>query len=781
MDRRFTTFAILAALVFVANQLIFTYFFPPKPQPKADPKAVAIAKAEAEAKQKEAAKAGNAAPEGEKPEQAEAAADAKPAEKADDNAADKNAVVEAAEEPQWGSLGSADPASPYRVLVTWTNQGAAIERLELNSARYHDLEDRHGYLGRLEPADAPRGDGASIHVVGAGTPAAVAGLQAGDVIKSIDDEIVTSADSLIEALGTTKPDQKIEITIDRKGEPQKLSALLTWHPLQVIRPEYETKALDVVRPGKHDPFSFLTTIQQLGDRTLGDDLSELGGVHLHDSAWKVIAANADIVKFQKELPKLGLLVTKTFRLAKVPDDQLADADYPAYNLYLDVAIKNVGKKEQKVAYRLQGPTGLPTEGAWYANKVSHSWGSAGMRDVIVQFDGGTLDQITCTELSDPEFKRSFASSPLDFIAVDGIYFASAVLPQKDKPGDVLFAEVKPIRVGAIPTDKARYKMTNISFRLDSVSADLQPDGLLEHHHQLFAGPKKPALLTQYGTPESNLGKLIYYGYFGIVARPMLAILHAFYHIVHNYGLAIIMLTVLVRGCMFPVSRKQALGAQKMQELQPEIKRLQEKYKNDTKKKTEAQQELFRQHKYNPLSGCLPALVQLPIFVGLYRSLMVDVELRQAPLFGENIRWASNLSAPDMFWNWTGLMPEFITHGTGFFALGPYLNILPLVTVGLFLWQQRMFMPPPADEQAALQQKMMQYMMIFMGIMFFKVASGLCIYFIASSIWGICERKLLPKKTPVVAGAGDTSVALDISRNGGNNGAAAGKKRQRGRR
>jgi YidC/Oxa1 family membrane protein insertase len=215
-------------------------------------------------------------------------------------------------------------------------------------------------------------------------------------------------------------------------------------------------------------------------------------------------------------------------------------------------------------------------------------------------------------------------------------------------------------------------------------------------------------------------------------------------------------------------------------LQPEIKRIQEKYKNDTARKTKEQQDLFRQHNYNPLSGCLPALVQLPIFVGLYRSLMVDVELRQAPLFGENIRWASNLAAPDMFWNWTAVMPEFVTHGTGFFALGPYLNILPLVTVGLFLWQQRMYMPPPADEQAALQQKMMQYMMIFMGIMFFKVASGLCVYFIASSIWGISERKFLPKKTPAGGlAAGTDSLALSTSPQ--TNGAAASKKRQRGRK
>jgi YidC/Oxa1 family membrane protein insertase len=209
--------------------------------------------------------------------------------------------------------------------------------------------------------------------------------------------------------------------------------------------------------------------------------------------------------------------------------------------------------------------------------------------------------------------------------------------------------------------------------------------------------------------------------------------------VRNYGLAILMLTVLVRGCMFPLSRKQALGAQKMQELQPEIRRIQEKYKNDMEGRTKAQQELFRKHNYNPFSGCLVLFVQLPIFVALYRSLMVDIELRQAPLLSQGIRWCSNLAAPDMLFDWSGFMPGFLLGW-----LGPYFNLLPILTVVLFIVQQKMFMPPAVDEKAAQQQKMMQYMMVFIGVMFFKVASGLCIYFIASSLWGLAERKLLPK-------------------------------------
>jgi YidC/Oxa1 family membrane protein insertase len=238
--------------------------------------------------------------------------------------------------------------------------------------------------------------------------------------------------------------------------------------------------------------------------------------------------------------------------------------------------------------------------------------------------------------------------------------------------------------------------------------------------------------------------LVDYGWFHWVAVPMVKMLHFFYAVFRNYGIAIILLTAVVRLCMFPLSRKQALGAQKMQELQPEIKKLQEKFKNNVEGRTKAQQELFRKHNYNPLGGCLLVFFQLPVFVALYRSLMVDVELRQAPLISESIRWCSNLAAPDMLYDWSRFMPDWVVSGSGMLGLGPYFNILPILTIVFFLWQQKKMMPPPTDENAAMQQKVMKYMMVFMGILFYKVASGLCLYFIVSSLWGMGERKFLPK-------------------------------------
>jgi YidC/Oxa1 family membrane protein insertase len=154
-----------------------------------------------------------------------------------------------------------------------------------------------------------------------------------------------------------------------------------------------------------------------------------------------------------------------------------------------------------------------------------------------------------------------------------------------------------------------------------------------------------------------------------------------------YVFAIISLTVLVRGCMFPLSRKQAISAAKMKELQPKINELKVKYGEDKQKIAQAQMELWRKHNINPLGGCFPLVFQLPVFIALYTALNTA-------------------------------------------------------------------MPPPTDEQQAAQQKMMNVMTLFFGFMFWHVPAGLCVYFIASSLWGIAERKLL--------GTGSTATVSEPS-------------------
>jgi YidC/Oxa1 family membrane protein insertase len=386
------------------------------------------------------------------------------------------------------------------------------------------------------------------------------------------------------------------------------------------------------------------------------------------------------------------------------------------------------------------------------------WGGLAVRDVALRFAGAPTALVSGLKIAAGTLDRPATAvlegTPLSFAGVDSLYFASALLPVPAGPDAPTLAEVRPLAAGEIPEPK-RQRLIDVTPRIVSRPLDVEAGAPVVQRFGIFAGPKRPELLQRFGLPTARMDDLVYYGWFGWVARPMIAILHGIHAVIGNYGIAILLLTVMVRGAMFPVSRKQALSSQKMQLLQPEMKAIAETYKNDPEKRTKATQELWKKHDYNPMGGCLLVFLQIPIFMGLYRSLATDVELRQAPLFSEAIRWCSNLAAPDMLWNWSNSLPSFLTAPEGW--LGPFLNLFPLATIGLFLWQQKLFMPPAVDEQQKMQQQVMNYMMWFMALMFFKVPCGLCLYFIASSLWGIGERLLLPQTAPAGAAAAGPRV------------------------
>ena len=387
--------------------------------------------------------------------------------------------------------------------------------------------------------------------------------------------------------------------------------------------------MQVIRPEGLDQLSFLLTMESIDGERIGKGAAELPGLSMRTGNWEVLPQqDPDEVAFQYELIDRGLVVIKRFRLAKVDPADIDNPVAPAYHLQFSVEVKNVGDKPHKVAWRMDGPNGLPLEGAWYAMKISPNMrGGAGMRDVVVGFVANrqrNYGLVSATTIANDADLTSWQDEPLEYLGVDAQYFAVALLP--DEADAENYASAIPIRVGDVPADKSKINRTNVSFRLVSKAETVAPQGpTLAQSYRIFAGPKKPKLLAQYG-----LGNLVYYGWFGFVAEPMLAVLHFFYSVIPNYGIAIILLTVLVRSMMFPISRRQALNAQKMAELQPEIKKIQEKYKTNMEARSKAQQELFRKHNYNPLAGCLPVFLQLPIFMGLYRSLAVDVELRRRP-------------------------------------------------------------------------------------------------------------------------------------------------------
>ena len=285
----------------------------------------------------------------------------------------------------------------------------------------------------------------------------------------------------------------------------------------------------------------------------------------------------------------------------------------------------------------------------------------------------------CSELSEKSDKggkfrkdmcesKQFADDHLPlFFGVDAQYFSAALLPDQGSTAPGIDRAVA-LRVGEIKQQTTSNFLTNTSFRIIGKPATIEPNQSSVATYELFAGPKRPTLLEDYGTDaNNNMQGLVYYGWpiFHWVAVPMTHILNFYYWLVGNYGLAIIMLTIVVRLAMFPMSRHQAQNAQMMQRIQPEIKEIQKQFKKDPEAARKAQQELFAKHNYNPFSGCLPLFIQMPIFLGLYRALQVNVELRDAPLISHAVRWCSNLAAPDMLFDWSRHMPEAVNSGIGF--------------------------------------------------------------------------------------------------------------------
>jgi YidC/Oxa1 family membrane protein insertase len=338
---------------------------------------------------------------------------------------------------------------------------------------------------------------------------------------------------------------------------------------------------------------------------------------------------------------------------------------------------------------------------------------------------------------------------------------------------------------------------DITVRVTTEAVELKPGTKVSHRYLLYNGPVKPSLLGQLTGEKAVSPELVerysntlqlntmtdYHspGWFGSIFNTIgwtwviikctnlmhwvLGLLHTF---VVSYGTCIVLLTVMVRGLMFPLSRKQALMSVKMQVLAPELKKLQEKHKDDKQALGMAQWELYRKHGVNPLGSCWVLLLQMPIFMGLYYALQESIQFRLAPFWPT---WVKNLAAPDMLLYWGESIPLVSRPEDfgGFLYLGPYLNILPIIAVAFMLVQQKMMMPPPTDEQQAMQQKMMKWMMVVMGLMFYKVAAGLCIYFIATTLWGFAERKLLPKSklAPPAGDSGHVGVlALPTGPNGG---------------
>lgn len=514
--------------------------------------------------------------------------------------------------------------------------------------------------------------------------------------------------------------------------------------------------LRVVGTNRFTPLrTFETAIDVIDDQFAALPSAELAKLKLESHPrtttidWKVVSKETDpndeailtAVVFSLQSPDANFEVVKRFSLVKPTGS--TDNDHTGYQLMLDLSIHS--KVAKTVNYVLQGPVGVPLENIDNTSKFRDVF--VGLMDENGTVSTDSISAANVVEAVEDDEVESWKVKPIRFIGIDVLYFAALIVPQEDQNKTRYIATATPTEVTRAGTDSH----SDISVQLHSIPLEIPAGGSVTHKYALYAGPKQSELLE--GIDAADI--LDYGRFLGFIAKGMLALLAFFHGIGLPYWLCIICLTAVVRGCLFPLSKKQAISARKMKELQPKIAELKKKYANDKQKLAQAQMELFAKGGANPLAGCLPLLLQLPIFIGLYTALGRAIELRLADFL-----WIENLAAPDALFPF-GFRIPLVGWDT--------FNLLPIITIVLFIVQQKMFMPPPTDEQQAMQYKIMNYMMIFMGFIFYKMPAGLCVYFIASSSWGMGERKLLdrlkqPDTQPPEPGNSSTTNGPDAPEN-----------------
>ena len=289
-------------------------------------------------------------------------------------------------------------------------------------------------------------------------------------------------------------------------------------------------------------------------------------------------------------------------------------------------------------------------------------------------------------------RRQELMEPLNWLGYTSKYFISVLLP--------LDNDAIARTTGSIERADATHLMTGLQVNQNN-------------RMKVYVGPKKGLLLQALGM---NLEASIEYGWFGVIARPLVKLLHFFNQYVHNYGIAIIILTILIKLAFYPLSQKSYKSMGKMKAVQPKLAKLKEKFKDDKTRLNKEMMDLYRTHKVNPFGGCLPIVVQIPVFFALYRALMVAIELRHAPFFG----WIMDLSAKD---------PYYVT---------------PLIMGATMFLQQKMT-PSTGD---AMQAKMMLFMPIIFTFMFLNFPAGLVLYWLVNNVLSIGQQYMVMRQTAI---------------------------------
>ena len=258
---------------------------------------------------------------------------------------------------------------------------------------------------------------------------------------------------------------------------------------------------------------------------------------------------------------------------------------------------------------------------------------------------------------------------------------------------------------------------------------LKPGETLRQQFVMYAGPLTSAELATVG---EDIQGIIDYGFFGGISKALLSVLRFFHKVTHNWGLAIILMTLVINVLLFPLTIKSFTSMHQMKNVQPHIQKLKELHKDNPQKLNKETMELYKKYNVNPLGGCLPLLLQMPIFIALYQGLMRSIELK-----GASFLWISNLAKPDAV-----LLPVSLP------LIGNHINILPLLMVAVMALQQKFSQGGAmgaTDEQASQQRMMMVAMPIFFGFLFYNMPSGLVLYWLTNTILMTIEQKMISQR------------------------------------
>ncbi|MFM9062540.1 MAG: YidC/Oxa1 family insertase periplasmic-domain containing protein, partial [Pirellula sp.] len=514
------------------------------------------------------------------------------------------------------TLGSMDSSDGYRFLVTLDNLGATIERIELVEQKepgrfaYRSLQTKNnrGYLGYLAPEDRS-GGGVVIHSVPKGSAMETAHQQGSQEVQAIEpgDVIVgweglqgpASIYQLDKVLTNSKPGDELRLEIERQGQPterQTLLVKLTEQPVAVLRAEDDFNIESVV--GNNPKGSCGLSLAKIDGKEIVDgEVSILGLESSLDGTWEAseipVEGGMGIefrLPFGTQLKLAGidanLELVKQYRLLKAPESKSpTTADQWQYHLELTTIVRNLDDKPHEVAIRQEGLNGISLEGWWYPTKLSPDFFAApGARDVIFGSEDDDYSIKMTRELvgsskktpTDPDVmlfgpQDDQKKRNVKYIGVDTQVFTAAMEPSPSTPDSMNGLSKAKATVlneqflDPAKFDSSRQQAYNTGFWFVTPTASIPPKGEHQAAYRIFAGPKSPDLLSAYG-----LSQAIEYGWdiFEFFAVLLGKILNFFYYIIGNYGLAIMMLTVLVRSLMFPVSRRMAINAQKMQSVQP---------------------------------------------------------------------------------------------------------------------------------------------------------------------------------------------------------------------